>query len=279
MANGYITICKWQITEVDIIYSPLNGKKPCPVHSLLHVLDQPLQCGFWVVFRSERPVSSIFPLYIMSNRINGRIKKSYNTLPLKDDDYDFDVYCCMCRALWSPCWLWFSRNQCVPDCLCLVFVFFLSLFLTLSFSVFLPLSHLVLQKSMCSGLSLYFFVFVFVFLCIFAFVSPFWLWFSRNQCVPDCLLPLPMSELGSWYPEYFYHNCKTMKGVMFDVAKVMLSRILIIPFATSENNILFRYELIFQFKQSFISSVIWIQICTPGLKVQTQLCCCWQDYS
>ena len=51
----------------------------------------------------------------------------------------------------------------------------------------------------------------------------------------------------------------------------MLSCILIIPFATSENNILFRYELIFQFKQSFVSSVVWIQICTPGIKVQTQL--------
>ena len=30
------------------------------------------RCEFWVVFMSEQPVSSIFPLYIMSNRTYGR---------------------------------------------------------------------------------------------------------------------------------------------------------------------------------------------------------------
>ena len=38
---------------------------------------------FWVVFRSERAVSTIFPPYIMPNGTYERIKKFYDTLPLK----------------------------------------------------------------------------------------------------------------------------------------------------------------------------------------------------
>ena len=37
---------------------------------------------FWVVFRSERAVSTIFPPYIMPNGTYERIKKFYDTLPL-----------------------------------------------------------------------------------------------------------------------------------------------------------------------------------------------------
>ena len=113
------------------------------------------------------------------------------------------------------------------SCLCHCLSLYLCLCLTLLI--------VILQKSMCSGLS------------------------SATSHVRTRLLisKVFLSQL--------------QKGVIFDVSKVMLSCILIIPFATSENNILFRYELIFQFKQSFVSSVVWIQICTPGIKVQTQL--------
>ena len=38
---------------------------------------------FWVVFRSERAVSTTFPPYIMPNGTYERIKKFYDTLPLK----------------------------------------------------------------------------------------------------------------------------------------------------------------------------------------------------
>ena len=38
---------------------------------------------FWVVFRSERAVLTIFPPYIMPNGTYERIKKFYDTLPLK----------------------------------------------------------------------------------------------------------------------------------------------------------------------------------------------------
>ena len=38
---------------------------------------------FWVVFRSERAVSTIFPPYIMPNGTYERIKKFSDTLPLK----------------------------------------------------------------------------------------------------------------------------------------------------------------------------------------------------
>ena len=37
---------------------------------------------FWVVFRSERAVSTTFPPYIMPNGTYERIKKIYDTLPL-----------------------------------------------------------------------------------------------------------------------------------------------------------------------------------------------------
>ena len=38
---------------------------------------------FWTVSRSERPVSTIFPSYIMPNGTCARIKKKCDTLPLK----------------------------------------------------------------------------------------------------------------------------------------------------------------------------------------------------
>ena len=41
---------------------------------------------FWVVFRSERAVSTIFPPYIMPNGTYERIKKIYDTLPLTGAD-------------------------------------------------------------------------------------------------------------------------------------------------------------------------------------------------
>ena len=40
---------------------------------------------FWVVFRSERAVSTIFPPYIMPNGTYERMKKFSDTLPLSAD--------------------------------------------------------------------------------------------------------------------------------------------------------------------------------------------------
>ena len=40
---------------------------------------------FWVVFRSKRPVSTIFPPYIMPNRAYERIKQISDTLPLCEE--------------------------------------------------------------------------------------------------------------------------------------------------------------------------------------------------
>ena len=46
---------------------------------------------FWVVFRSERAVSTVFPPYIMPNGTYERIKKIYDTLPLSTVPISHDL--------------------------------------------------------------------------------------------------------------------------------------------------------------------------------------------
>ena len=64
--------------------------------------------AIWTILRSERPVSTIFSLYIMCNQTYGTIK-NYDTLPLSDqiDQISPPPFCKICFSMVLECQKYF----------------------------------------------------------------------------------------------------------------------------------------------------------------------------
>ena len=71
LGSKFGTISKILYFISNLLYIYCSPKKLFQISSL----TKKTKCEFWVVFRSERPVSPIFPLYVMSNKTYGRMKK------------------------------------------------------------------------------------------------------------------------------------------------------------------------------------------------------------
>ena len=74
--------------NIDIYTEEFSGHPPQFQRQILGP-KKTLFLHFWTVSRSERPVSTIFPSYIMPNGTCARIKKKCDTLPVSKKKLTF----------------------------------------------------------------------------------------------------------------------------------------------------------------------------------------------